>query len=299
MHRLIFSGQVQPGHDPGEVKARLGQLLRINDPVKLDMLFSGKAITLKRNMAPEEARRYEAAIVKAGAMVTIDPPLADQVDTDDLAAATVHGKSLNMDTVVGSTREELEQREQEFDTPAEEVMAETRNQAASLAINTSGAGKGTAVPKEARGLSWGGFLLNWIWGLFNGTYIALLALIPLVNIFVAFWLLFKGREMAWQNKRWESVEHFNRVQRNWGIAGLVLLLLMLAYYASVFMAMMSAKDQMEQALGDDSAFEQALGEVDDPEMQQAMRDLRAALEEARQEAERLDALEAEQQDSSQ
>ena len=113
MHRLIFSGQVQAGHDPDEVRQRLGQLFRITDPVKLDMLFSGKAITLKRNLAPAEARRYEAAILKAGALATVDPPLPDEADTDDLAAATVHGRSLNMDTVVGSTRDQLEQREQE------------------------------------------------------------------------------------------------------------------------------------------------------------------------------------------
>ena len=294
MHRLIFSGQVQAGHDPDEVRQRLGQLFRITDPVKLDMLFSGKAITLKRNLAPAEARRYEAAILKAGALATVDPPLPDEADTDDLAAATVHGRSLNMDTVVGSTRDQLEQREQEFDTPAEEVMAETRNQAASLAINTSGAGKGTAVPKEARGLSWGGFLLNWIWGLFNGTYLALLALIPLVNIFVAFWLLFKGRELAWQNRRWNSVEHFNKVQRNWGLAGLGLLLLSVAYGVATVSAVLSASEQLQNAVSDDSAFEQALQDVDDPEMEKAMRDLRSLMEEARQEAERYDARDAEQ-----
>ena len=294
MHRLIFSGQVQDGHDPGEVRERIGKLFRINDRVKLDMLFSGKAITLNRDLSPDEARRYESAILKAGALVTIDPPLPSQTSTDDLAAATVQGRSLNMDTVVGSTRDELEKREQEFDTPAEEVMAETRNQAASLAINTSGAGKGTAVPKEARGLSWGGFFLNWIWGLFNGTYIALLALIPLVNIFVVFWLLFKGREMAWQNKRWDSVEHFNKVQRRWGLAGLILFVLLIVYYGYVVSSLMSARGQLEQAMTDETAFEEAMQEVDDPEMQEAMRDLRAALEEARQEAERLDALEAQE-----
>jgi hypothetical protein len=33
----------------------------------------------------------------------------------------------------------------------------------------------------------------------------------------------KGRELAWQNKRWESVEHFNSVQRRWSIWGLILI----------------------------------------------------------------------------
>ena len=33
----------------------------------------------------------------------------------------------------------------------------------------------------------------------------------------------KGREWAWQAKKWDSVEHFNEVQKKWSIAGVVLL----------------------------------------------------------------------------
>ena len=32
-------------------------------------------------------------------------------------------------------------------------------------------------------------------------------------------LAFKGNEWAWQNKRWESVEHFKRVQHIWTMWG--------------------------------------------------------------------------------
>lgn len=34
----------------------------------------------------------------------------------------------------------------------------------------------------------------------------------------------KGREMAWKNCDWESIEHFNRVQRRWSIWGVCLVL---------------------------------------------------------------------------
>ena len=44
--------------------------------------------------------------------------------------------------------------------------------------NTSGQGKESVLPDELKGWNWGAFLLNWIWGLFNRTYIALLMLIP-------------------------------------------------------------------------------------------------------------------------
>ena len=87
--------------------------------------------------------------------------------------------------------------------------------------NTSGQGKGATVPDEVKGLSWGGFFWTWVWGLFNRVWLSLLVFVPVVGFFVPFVLLFKGREWAWQNKTWESVEHFNRVQRKWTIASLV------------------------------------------------------------------------------
>jgi hypothetical protein len=89
--------------------------------------------------------------------------------------------------------------------------------------NTSGQGQGAAVPAEIQGLNWGAFLLNWIWGIFNGTMLALLCLIPFLNLIMAIVLLVKGNEWAWQNKRWDSVEHFKSVQRKWAIWGVGLL----------------------------------------------------------------------------
>ena len=38
---------------------------------------------------------------------------------------------------------------------------------------------------------------------------------------MSIYLGIKGRELAWQNKRWDSVEHFNSVQKRWSIWGLV------------------------------------------------------------------------------
>ena len=35
-----------------------------------------------------------------------------------------------------------------------------------------------AIPAEIRRWNWGAFLFNWIWGIGDQTYIALLALIP-------------------------------------------------------------------------------------------------------------------------
>lgn len=81
--------------------------------------------------------------------------------------------------------------------------------------NTSGMGNETIVPEEIKGWSWGGFLWNWIWALGNKTWIGVLGIIPIVNLIISFILGVRGREWAWRNKKWDSVESFNKTQRNW------------------------------------------------------------------------------------
>ena len=77
-----------------------------------------------------------------------------------------------------------------------------------------------ALPDEIRGWNWGAFLLNWIWGLGNNTFIALLMFVPVVNLVMPFVLGAKGNAWAWQNAKWENVDHFRRTQRIWTWAGL-------------------------------------------------------------------------------
>lgn len=91
--------------------------------------------------------------------------------------------------------------------------------------NTSGMGNLYPAPDGVRGWSWGAFSLTWIWAVSNKTWIGLLTFVPLVGWIMPFVLGAKGREWAWQNKRWDSVEHFNRVQRRWSLWGGILFLL--------------------------------------------------------------------------
>jgi hypothetical protein len=88
--------------------------------------------------------------------------------------------------------------------------------------NNSGQGECYPVPADVAGWSWGGFCLNWIWAIGNRTWLGLFAMIPIVGIVVDIILGVKGRTWAWQNKRWDSIEHFNRVQRRWSIWGICL-----------------------------------------------------------------------------
>ncbi len=90
--------------------------------------------------------------------------------------------------------------------------------------NNSGQGKGTIPPQGIKGWSWGAFFLNWIWAIGNKTWIGLFALMPYVGFIMSIALGIKGREWAWQNKRWESVEHFQRIQKKWSFWGVLLVL---------------------------------------------------------------------------
>jgi hypothetical protein len=88
--------------------------------------------------------------------------------------------------------------------------------------NNSGQGKVDQLPDGIKGWSWGAFFLSWIWALGNKTWIGLLALIPYIGFIMAIILGIKGRQWAWQNKRWDSVEHFQRVQKKWSFWGVLL-----------------------------------------------------------------------------
>ncbi len=77
------------------------------------------------------------------------------------------------------------------------------------------------IPPELDRWNWGAFFLNWIWGIGNSAFIALLALVPFVNIVMIFVLGARGSRWAWENYPWRDAEHFRRTQRNWAIAGLI------------------------------------------------------------------------------
>jgi hypothetical protein len=103
-------------------------------------------------------------------------------------------------------------------------MVKVPNVTGAAISNTSGQKGEAVVPDAIKGLNWGAFLLNWIWGIGNRTWFGLAALLPVVGWIVPFFLLIKGNEWAWRNKRWDSVEHFRWVQRRWAQWGVGLLL---------------------------------------------------------------------------
>ena len=91
-----------------------------------------------------------------------------------------------------------------------------------------------SIPPEIDRWNWGAFFLNWIWGIGNGTPIALLTLVPLVGFVMMIVLGAKGSRWAWRNGRWDNVEHFKRVQRKWAITGLIVWIAGAALFAAMF-----------------------------------------------------------------
>src|SRR3954468_2147544 len=69
------------------------------------------------------------------------------------------------------------------------------------------------VPAEIDRWNWGAFLLNWIWGVGNNTFIALLTLVPFVGIVMIFVLGAKGSAWAWRNGRWTASRRRDRPPR--------------------------------------------------------------------------------------
>lgn len=116
--------------------------------------------------------------------------------------------------------------------------------------NTSGMGKNAAIPEEIKGWNWGAFFLNWIWGIGNSTFIALLTFVPLFGLVVPFVLGAKGNKWAWQNRAWRDVEHFKRTQRKWTISGLILVLVVLPALFFVITGSMKHSDAFNMSLGE-------------------------------------------------
>jgi hypothetical protein len=130
--------------------------------------------------------------------------------------------------------------------------------------NTSGRGKQFVAPPEIRRWNWGAFLLNWIWGIGNGTYIALLMFVPLVNIVMLFVLGAKGSEWAWQNRYWRDVEHFKSTQRKWAWAGLIFVVVFLPTCIAVPMTAMKRSDAFSMSLSEIQRNEQLIEELGEP-----------------------------------
>ena len=64
---VVFHGQVRPGVDVAQARARIGQLFQVGDQ-QLEVLFSGRRIVIKQGLDEAAAEKYRQAIERAGAL---------------------------------------------------------------------------------------------------------------------------------------------------------------------------------------------------------------------------------------
>lgn len=78
------------------------------------------------------------------------------------------------------------------------------------------------LPPEARSLSWGAFFWGPLWGIVNSTWASLLCLVFPVIMNVV--LLLKGKQWAWENRRWDDATQFEKAEKLWAKWGLIVFL---------------------------------------------------------------------------
>lgn len=122
---LVFSGQLVPGCELAQVKNNVQALFRI-DEGKVQILFSGKAITLKKSLALDVATKYRVAMKKAGARVDLvlckeQKPAATPAPTQSPAQVAAKAKaaatSSGFSTVLGAQPMVADEPRPEIEAP--------------------------------------------------------------------------------------------------------------------------------------------------------------------------------------
>ena len=83
--KIVFSGELMPDVALETVKDNLSRLFK-SDGARINALFSGSAVEIKRNLSESEADQYLSALQRAGAKVRKEQDLAaglSLVDSDD------------------------------------------------------------------------------------------------------------------------------------------------------------------------------------------------------------------------
>jgi len=94
---------------------------------------------------------------------------------------------------------------------------------------------------ELRKFNWGAAGLNFIWGIFNGSFLNCLSSFMVIVFFIGLILLtvenkisavliyvfyviylgVRGNKWAWEHHKWDNLQRFSIVQQRWNIAGLI------------------------------------------------------------------------------
>ncbi|MEI6503469.1 MAG: zinc ribbon domain-containing protein [Armatimonadota bacterium] len=86
-------------------------------------------------------------------------------------------------------------------------------------------GTGGSIPEELKGFSWGAFFWTWIWGIAHSVWLSLLVVVLAptgLGIVLNIVMGLKGNELAWQHRRFESLDEFRATQAAWAKWGWIM-----------------------------------------------------------------------------
>ena len=86
LFEVAFSGQISESANLQEVKARVGKMFKA-DGQKLEQLFSGQRIVIKKNVDQETAEKYKHALHSVGAVCVIESVPTTVTESTAIAAA--------------------------------------------------------------------------------------------------------------------------------------------------------------------------------------------------------------------
>ena len=90
-YKIVFDGQLMPEASLEIVKENLARLFK-SDPARIDSLFSGAPVALKRDLGESEAQQYLSALQKAGANVRKELDQAASLSLVPTEAETVQAE---------------------------------------------------------------------------------------------------------------------------------------------------------------------------------------------------------------
>ena len=135
---LVFSGELVRGADPAQARRNIGNLFKISE-AKVEALFSGKPVTLKKNLDFATANKYRVAIKKAGCRVDLVEKKSEVAQSQPEPSARPQGKAVfatSEPNPVSPDKEEVQQSPEEAEISQTNIATKSQIEAAQPQSNS-------------------------------------------------------------------------------------------------------------------------------------------------------------------
>ncbi len=127
-YNVVYAGAIQSGFDETQVKAGFVEQMKIPED-KVDQLFSGKRMTLKKSLNKQKAELWQQKLLKIGAEVAIIPFVSTKPPVKPDPRMHTKKTKVNMQPI-DNKQETLSTSQKEYD---EEMNARIRKAKAMIA----------------------------------------------------------------------------------------------------------------------------------------------------------------------